>query len=158
MIKKLMIRFNENFTWKNNSSNTIKNYYQLTKDEKNAFWLLLENLLSFQDLEGKNKPSNIIDKYDVNTNSITQTEIINRNGLDFKVKNIWHYHMETELYHYNNKLMPDITKPILLKNLNGKTSDLLIHYQKKETDTDIIINICGLSQHKCWDCLYNKIN
>ena len=153
----LKINFADQFLYYN-SYNSIKTYYQLNIDEENALWSFIENLLDKKDLEGKNKPSETIETYDSVSKTITSKKITSIEGNFFASNKVWHYHFEHALSPYNPKQYYNkLTKPVLLKNLDGRTNSYFIHYFKIEKPTEIEIKIIGISQHSCWIDLYQII-
>ena len=153
----LKINFADQFLYYN-SSNSIKTYYQLNEQEENALWYFIEELLDKKDLEGKNKPSDTIEIYDPVTKTITSKKLTSVEGNFFASNKVWHYHFEHALSHYNPKQYYNkLTKPVLLKNLDGRTNSYLIHYFKIEKSTEILIRIIGISEHSCWKDLYQTI-
>lgn len=155
----IIINFAEQFFYRNTYENKIKTYYQLNKEEEDAFWMFLDNLLDNNDLEGKNKPSYFIDRYDPESKSIVTQEIKTTKGLYFNLHDVWHYHFEHSLSPYNQKQYYNkLTKPILLQNLSGRTNSYLIHYFKEKNENTITIKIIGISEHNCWEDLYKIIN
>ena len=154
----IKIDFAEQFFYYQTYDNIIKTYYQLNEAEEDAFWMFLDDLLEKVDLEGKNKPSNIIDFYDPVSKDIVIQEIKSTKGDFFTFNNVWHYHFENALSSYNPKKYHNKpTKAILLQNLLGRTNSYLIHYYRIQSDNEIIIRIIGVSEHSCWEELYKTI-
>jgi hypothetical protein len=153
----LKIRLTEKFLSKGDSESKIKTYYQLDDEEERVLWKFLNDLLDYTILEGKNKPSNIKDKY---VDGLLVVKKINtNNGLLFLNKNLWHYHIASVDYPYGDKqYYHKPTNPILHQNLRGRTTSLLIHYSKREIEDYVEVGIWGISHHNCWNDLYKTIN
>lgn len=92
----------------------FKDIPKMNENELKILFQFMQDVATEKPLRGKNKPSWLND----NLNTLPNTEI-------YKQYNIWHYHCGP--YPQSNKL----NRMSCLKiNLNGETSNAVIHYQK----------------------------